>query len=279
MSLKGRRLPNDRPLLTASLRALYMVSIMLSPIVTWLLSLSTGAAGVEDKLVAQVAAFAHEYRWFSISIPVCAGVSKFFLEREDQRWVRHTVHALVTSYQEDLFGSYPGPKHCHRVTLFAYKPFALWRTFPWSRRRHPWSGWLVPVCRSNHTTQRVRARFLAPDRAVDAEGVAGRAWAERATVTVSPLPELTLGSPRADVEAYARDSRVSEGWLRKRLEGNEQLPRSLRGLHVEVGRNVWGVVVIDSIAEDAFGTDPSGLNRVNMRFIENLSALLERMRA
>jgi hypothetical protein len=126
--------------------------------------------------------------------------------------------------------------HEHRVTLFKY---SRWR---WCLRRWPWSGWLTPVERSGHTTQRTNIAFLAPDDADRVEGVAGMTWYRRQVVHVKDLPDLSEDQSDEAIKDYARRSWIPEKLVRERLPR----ARSLVGIPVEVKNEIWGIIVVDS---------------------------------
>lgn len=154
---------------------------------------------------------------------------------EPYRW--RGVHQALDELRDHVFGGHDDdPLHYHRVTLFKYHQ---WRP---CLRKWPWSGWLVPVERSGHTTQSVSVRFKAPDEADQAEGVAGATWSRMSTVRVSGLPELGDHPTRDQVHEYADETFVSRDWV------EDHLPtcRSLCGIPVEVNGKPWGVIVLDS---------------------------------
>jgi hypothetical protein len=147
------------------------------------------------------------------------------------------VHDTLDQFREKLFQHTPDDQmHEHRVTLFQRVPWC------WCFRRWPWDGWLIPVERSGHTTQRSGSIFKAPDNADHVEGVAGMTWSRRKPVYVPNLPDLTPSATDAEIQDYARNSWVSEEYVRK------QRPRfrSLYGIPVEVKGQIWGVFVVDS---------------------------------
>ena len=151
-------------------------------------------------------------------------------------WAWDAVRNFLDRFQEYLFEQ-EGPKHHHRVTLFK-------RTrFRWSLCRWPWSGWLVPIARSGHATQKTSTAFLAPDKADLAEGVAGQAWVRDESVVVSDLPNIGGNNPSdKNLDRYAVRTWVSKRWLRR----NKQHARFFCGIPVEVRGKPWGVIVLDS---------------------------------
>ena len=165
-------------------------------------------------------------------------------------WIWKAIQAVFNEFGERAFNRKDDdPVHYHRVTLFQY--VQLWKLgrlwlYPWRWQagRLPWSGWLVPVARSGHTTKRCNAVFLAPDDADRAEGVAGQVWATNSQILVEELPALDSSSSDEVIADYATRTFVPEEWVRARL--TKPLPRSLCGVPIEVDGRIWGVLVLDS---------------------------------
>lgn len=159
-------------------------------------------------------------------------------------WVWAAIHRQLDLFQEYAFSDQVGDMlHDHRVTLFKH---VRWR---WCLKKWPWSGWLVPVERSGHTTRRTSAAFRAPDDANRAEGVAGAAWASRSAVPVVDLPDLS-GAPTADnLRAYADRTFVPIEWVEDYRRRGRPLAQSFVGIPVEVTGKRWGVLVLDSKRE------------------------------
>lgn len=171
-------------------------------------------------------------------------------------WVWATIHSILNEFREHAFRAETtgDPLHYHRVTLFKHVRMKWWlsheswrsRFWPWGKGRYPWSGWLVPVARSGHTTKSSSTVFLAPDDADHAEGVAGKTWALNSTLPVSKLPNLQDSPNQEQIADYSRRTFASEDWLRTRLGNDKPLPQSLHGIPVEVKGKPWGVLVLDS---------------------------------
>lgn len=160
--------------------------------------------------------------------------------------------------------------HHHRVTLYRYaewsfrpKPLGGWIWF-WGWGRGPASGWLIPVARSGHTTQKVKSTFLAPDDADACEGVVGRAWACEGVIHNANLPLIDNNSSDADIRNYAKNTWVSESWVRSKMSQAKPLARSFVGYPIKVRGRRWGVVVVDSV-------DPNGVinpNSVSQQLVQ-----------
>lgn len=269
----------DMPMLRAGLSVVYFASLILLGIGTWLIRLSDSDLARWGPFVIALAHFVREHSWLGPVLPGVAAAAKLWRERLTRVWLLKLVKSLLSDYCDEIFSGQAGAKDCHRVTLFAYRKFAFWGTRPWTRRRHPWSGWLVPVARSGHATQKVRARFLAPDRASDAEGIAGKAWRHRSMATVTGLPELSSASAPDDIKTYCERTLISEKWATTRLVDGETLPRALRAAPVEVSNHLWGVVVLDSIDPNAFDADPTGTIFSTRVFFSTIGRLLEKEKA
>lgn len=144
-------------------------------------------------------------------------------------------------------GIFPKGNHLarNRVTLFRWQRFL-------PRIRHhgqyvlPWSGWLVPIVRSGHTSQTSDAVFMARQATDKAEGIAGRSWATRSNVLVTNLPQPTLADTEG-IQAYAEGSFIPESFLRARLLERKAISRSFLAIPVESRGRISGVIVIDSV--------------------------------
>ena len=145
---------------------------------------------------------------------------------------------VLDQFRDGVFEDVRGDHAHHRVTLFQHRRcllgFSMW----------PCSGWLVPVARSGHTSQKTKTRFRAPDDPQKTEGIAGRAWASiNKTAFAANLPDLESVSSREAIAEWANLTNVSEKWVRKR----NTHARSLMGFRVEKPNGKpWGVLVIDS---------------------------------
>jgi hypothetical protein len=184
--------------------------------------------------------------WVLATFTAIAKMGKSWLE---SRWVWALGQSLVDNLCKDCFAGIDGNWHEHRVTLFQHRRLLLW-IWPWRRLWWPWgmgrgptSGWLVPVLRSGHTTQKSRTVFLAPDDAQHAEGVAGKTWATRnREIVVDNLPEPDPNVPGSVVD-YAKRTGVSEEWLLTQILDGRQMARAFRAIPVEVGGRRWGVLL------------------------------------
>lgn len=120
--------------------------------------------------------------WLLLALMAMAALVKIVKERLERTWIWSAVQAVVDRIQAEAFSGQPGYAHHHRATLFRHQKFLWWPfpvrhwLWPWGLGRWPGSGWLVPVIRSGHATQRSTTYFLAPDDADHFEGVAGHIW-------------------------------------------------------------------------------------------------------
>ncbi|MDE3188947.1 MAG: GAF domain-containing protein [Acidobacteriota bacterium] len=179
-----------------------------------------------------------------------AALAKFADKKICDRWGHDAVKEMLEILREKGFPGNKEPVHFHRVTLFKHKRWWLcWRFWPWS-------GWLVPVVRSGHTTLNHQTCFLAPDEADHAEGIAGRCWSTKAVILIPtedsnmtlPLlnPEVNAKphDPHAMAEIYAKETFMDTDWVLKKLPHS----RSFLGIPVVVQGQPWGVIVVDSRA-------------------------------
>lgn len=170
-------------------------------------------------------------------------------------WTWRAVQRVLNEHRLVAFDVHDGdPVHHHRVTLFkrmrweaCLRPCTYWA---WGWKRWPLDGWLIPVARSGHTTQRTDVIFMAPDDAENAEGVAGQTWACDQVLVINDLPDVSNDPTNENITDYAKRSFLSEDWVRKRM-GKRQLSRSLCGIPLEVRGERWGVLILDSVRENA----------------------------
>jgi hypothetical protein len=211
--------------------------------------------------------------WATYLIPgitILVGSATYFKSHfgTDKTW--STVTTLLEEYKRGIFEKKENfdqdPDYYNRVTLYRY---VSWR---WSLCRWPFTGWMVPVARTGHTTvsrhiRRFRASKSNPD---SAEGVAGQTYVQWVTLPVFDLLEITAASSNDDRRLYAKKGLIPESWVLKRsnrlldlrpvrwlterfLKRPTFTSRSLLGVPIEVNGNRWGVLVIDSRKPEKIG--------------------------
>lgn len=178
----------------------------------------------------------------------------------EKEW--ETIRLLLGYIRNKVFQNTNGdPKHYHRVTLFEFKAY-LWRygyitnSFK-NMFRSGLNGWLVPVCRAGHLTQKSHAVFAVHDTG-RVEGVCGVAWSTCEVNVVSMLPRVLKDTNDNLVQKYAEITNCSMESLRTRIirtglnnsKASElTLPRSIgaipAGLGVSGGAPKY-VLVLDS---------------------------------
>lgn len=182
---------------------------------------------------------------------------------DPKKW--KVVHSVLDRFQEYVFGAENNDLHEHRVTLFRRRQFC------WTLRRWPWSGWLVPVERSAHTTQRSSSCFMAPDDASRVEGIAGMTWNRRKSLKVEGLPDLQAADcSEADVVLYAEKTRSRIELVREKRFG----ARSYYGIPVEVKGERWGVIVVDSRSASLNQKKIRDQQTIALRFLEQTLEIL-----
>jgi len=209
------------------------------------------------------------------------GAAKLGADKIGPRWIHEQLQAIVDSLRDASFTQRArsnSPVHHHRVTVFRW--CYCWRLCCWGRkingkRRWPWTGWLVPIARSGHTTKSTNTVFVAPDDADNAEGIAGQTWSQNQVVHSGPLPLPADASDTQAIAAYAQGGYVSPQWVRNKLEKALPLPRNLYGTPLEVHGKPWGVVVIDSRNENDI--DPRLVRDAFRTFSRTLSAIAPRV--
>jgi hypothetical protein len=191
--------------------------------------------------------------WLVLGLALTIASAKVACSLIGQPWVWQALHSILDEFQKNAFRIEGNdPLHYHRVTLFRRVRFR-WllrprrsRWWPWGTKRMPWSGWLVPVLRSGHTTQRTDAAFLAPDDADNAEGIVGQTWSCRRVLFLENLPNLEGSPSEADIVEYAHKTWVSKALIEDRLRRRKPCARSFCGIPVEVKGKPWGAIVLDS---------------------------------
>ncbi len=148
------------------------------------------------------------------------------------------IQIILKEYREKIFTAddLNDDPHHHRVTLFKKVDFYL------CFKQWPWSGWLIPVARTGHTTRTSSNIFRVPDSTVNPEGIAGKTWIRDGMYNVYNLPDLHANPTEDNFQTYADDTFCSKDLVSKRIFGQ----RSYCGFPVEVNGNQWGVIVIDS---------------------------------
>ncbi|MBI1375488.1 MAG: GAF domain-containing protein [Phycisphaera sp.] len=220
-------------------RSLAVAAIMMAA------SLKTDTTKWPDALGPAVATvnFLQNYAFLVLpSVIILSGIC-----REIERWAGDTtiwsaLKAILDDYQDEVFKKEAGdPPDYHRVTLFQYRPrppICFW---------FRWSGTLVPVERSGHMTRKSKSRFRVSTDADWVEGVAGLAFRTKQIIVVDKLPAVNNGMATDEqIEEYALRTSVSTEWVRER----QPAARSYWAVAVEANGEIWGVVVIDSRAEE-----------------------------
>jgi len=175
---------------------------------------------------------------------IVAAISVKLRQAFGNRRTWKVVQVLLDHYWQESFAkdddTKDDPRHFHRVTMFKHCRFHFGK---W-----PFSGWMVPVARSGHSTKSGIRHFKASlDNPDQAEGVAGRAFAYQRMVPVYDLPNLNVARTNDDdIRRYAEKSFVSIKKIGKDRTSERPTPRSLLGIPVEVKGKPWGAIVLDS---------------------------------
>jgi hypothetical protein len=201
----------------------------------------TKAASI-DPLLGGVVATVQPLLWIALPIATGGSVALAALKRRiGEPWFWEAVHSFLDIFRSQVFvGFAADPEHHHRVTLFRRRTFCL------TTAGAPWTGWVVTVERSGHTTQDSEAIFRASDNPDKNEGVAGVAWGFRRPVPVIGLPEFESLQAEADIQSYAQQTYVSVAWAKE----HKPQSRSLLAIPIEVKNELWGVLVLDSRRPD-----------------------------
>ncbi len=194
---------------------------------------------------ATLVGWVHSWGWVILvgCIVVGTGGCTLWLHRTGDPRILAILNEVLVRFRQSVFGHAPGRLGANRVTLFTYRRLAFRVIF--CRRWPPWGGWLVPVARPGHTSQRSKTVFRVPDDDSKAEGIAGQAWvANRGLAFALNLPKVTADSPDHVTEQYARRTSVSPERVRKAKRHS----RSIVGFKIEKpAGEPWGVLVLDSL--------------------------------
>lgn len=167
-----------------------------------------------------------------------SAAAKVAADKVGPRWIHEVLQDILDSLRDSCFAQQVkahSAVHHHRVTVF--RRCCCWRPCCWLRkinrkRRWPWTGWLVPIARSGHTTKLTRTVFCVPDDADNAEGIAGQTWAQKQIVDSGPLPLPKDASDTEAIEEYALGGYVSAEWVKERLEKGEGSRVIFMGFHL-----------------------------------------------
>lgn len=195
-------------------------------------------------LLADLATWADNWAWLAILVCSCVvGGCAWVVRRLGDPRYHATVVQVLNQFRDGVFGGVDGDSAHHRVTLFKHRRFRM-LGFDIKAKGWPLSGWLIPVARSGHTSQKTKVAFLVPDNTDRAQGVAGRAWAAlNQTASVANLPDVRSNASPSDIRQYAQKTNVSESWVEKKRPGT----RSMMAFTIEAPVGIpWGVLVVDS---------------------------------
>ncbi len=210
-----------------------------------------------------------------ISLPILGLVVSAFLYilgfvsqriRSTKDW--KIIQYILDKAQEIAYPDQNGqdPKHFHRVTLFQYQKFArvhhysqtsqskvtrfIW---PWGKM-NPFSGWLVPVKRSAHTSKETRTRFAVLANG-ESEGICGKAWSNDNTLVIRNLPSVQPSNVinRRKYAEATNCCRQMIDYMLKDTGEPKTAPRSIGAIPVRVDGELWGMLVFDS-------QDPNGVS-------------------
>ncbi len=180
--------------------------------------------------------------WTLPATTIVAAGSQQLRSRIGSRYRWKTVQVLVDHYREETFGknehTKDDPLHFHRVTIFKQCRWRLWFV------RWPWSGWMIPVVRSNYATKSRISCFRASlDDPYSTCGIAGQAFVSCKRISVSDLPDLCVPQTTDDdFKRYAERTFVTTEVLRD----DPPSSRSLLGIPIELNGTLWGSIVLDS---------------------------------
>lgn len=211
--------------------------------------------GQYPPVLSDIIRFVHSEAWWIImALAAIGGATKVIHYILGPPWVWRNIEAMLDELRDRAFYIRSGDAHHHhRVTLFKRVGFRLrvWpsrrRYWRWGKGNSPFSGWLIPVARSGHTTQRTNSVFLASDECPDkAEGVAGKTWITDEMLYIDSLPDLDDAADTSIIDDYARRTWVTRDVIHQRIVAGRSMARCYCGVPIEIKGKPWGVLVLDS---------------------------------
>ena len=231
-----------------------------------------------------VLSFLKQVQIFSVWLVIILAVIALFgilFKRLRNPWVWDKLKYVLDGFQKKAYADFIGQREQHhRVTLFRYQTFIIFRRhwtgtwyWPWGKGKKPFDGWLVPVLRSGHKPTITKTVFHAPDVG-DSEGVAGLAWdTQTQVIPEEELPRITATSALRQKEKYARRTFTEEQFVELYIQQGKSLPLSVGAMPVFVRGKIWGVLVLDSQASD--GVTEEVLSNFSLT-VEIIGQLLEK---
>ncbi|WP_196138764.1 hypothetical protein [Aliikangiella sp. G2MR2-5] len=233
--------------------------------------------------------FVHKYQWYFFLLIITLVVLGFFIKKlAGDEWAWNRLQFLIDAYQEKVFKKFSDdPRHFHRVTLFQYQKFR-WRLgtrpgrfenklfhkiWPYKKESHPLSGWLVPVLRSGHTTQKASSVFLCNKDHAVAEGIAGMIFIRSGTTVTQPLPVPSQSAGKKEIKKYCTESSITIDRYYQMFRNGQPPPATIGGFPIEKNGKLWGVLVLDSTSET--GVDTSSIDDYSI-LISLIGQILER---
>lgn len=259
-----------------SLFVLGLFAVVLGTGVALLTNVNPDKAGFFQSFISRNA----NHAWYVVPIlnalfVLCIAFRKLIGEP----WVWKFIQKTLDVFQKELFHKNE-PVFDHRITIFRRvswaSPFKTRRWKIWKKENCPFSGWLIPVARSHHVTQKNATVFLCPDDPKESEGIAGLAFVQKGTLVVDNLPDLSDNSTDEDIKKYSSETNIDPDFLIKRIADHKPNARSFYAFVIERKDEPWGVVVLDS--RDPKGIkSPRGISRNIEILSKQLNFLLEKI--
>jgi len=289
-------------------QAIVNASGLLASFSIWLLNSDFKSAPYSEwpAFIQGLVTFLQIYSWPLFSIVCVFWLGALLAGRDPSNWP--LVNFLVNRARDRAYQTLDSDiRHHHRVTLFKYenrlpKQYKHWSSEPVKMYSLRWifqlifrrdfkrggqypvkSGWLVPVMRSDSSTEEcyIASTFAVPKNNQDAyEGIVGRSYKAQSTVVkTNDLPLLkSSNNGRRLWNQYASKTHCSTGMIESMLtvvEGgpDKRLPRTIGAIPivVQVGDDTvrWGVMVFDSKAAGIL-PDSQQLNAMFSTTIEGI---------
>lgn len=188
----------------------------------------------------------NNFSWIWIAAALLTVVNGIFRALPDP-WIWSILRQILNQIQKVAYQDFVGQlNNHHRVTLFKHKKWRWVIKKVGQKYFWPWSGWLVPVLRSGHVSQKSKACFLASKDDINPQGVVGQSWGSNAITVASELPGLSSVSGDAQITKYTTRTFADFEHVKSQCKQGKNLPRSIGAVPIVVKGDIWGVLVLDS---------------------------------
>lgn len=196
--------------------------------------------------------------WLIALLGVVVTTTGLVAKRIGSPWFWHTVAHIIDGLHSQIFADLPGGEveDHHRVTLYQWRRFCWWpagtiKTSKWfwgrspiGKLNWPWSGWMVPVVRSG-VRSKGKTIFLSKSDP-ESQGIAGTAYFHHKPMEIDNLPDVHNDGSAETLKTYADRTYSPVEWITQRVNRQEPCARCFHAIRIRVGKDWWGVIMIDS---------------------------------